>query len=575
MKPPLKRFCVIAAAVGAVALLCAQTPSAPATDPVLQAMRDEVERSRQLQVSGLEKPYFIQYVIDDADTYSVSATLGGMLSRRRDKSRVPQVQVRVGDYTFDNTNFGQTMGTRYALGALPVENSYPVLRRYLWLQTDQAYKTAVDAISRKRAALRNITQNEQLNDFAHAEPVRSVGSFASLKIDEELWAGRVRSLSAIFTKFPEIANSIVDFEASDGGYYVANSEGTAVKAAENIASIRARAVAQASDGMNVRDAVVFYAAEAANLPPEAEMNNGIVEVARNVSALAKAPRGEDYTGPVLFEGVAGPQILAELLARNLVASRRPVGGGGRGGAASSEFEGRIGARVLPDTFEVTDDPLRTEWAGHSLFGSYEVDREGVVPKPLRLVEKGVLKTFLMTRQPVRGFEGSNGHARFPASAGGSGAAIGNLFVSSSETVPVAELKSRLIELIKMRDKPYGLLIRKMDFPASGGTAQSGLMGQPGARQVSTPILTYRVYPDGREELVRGLRFRGMNARSLRDILAAGDDSRAFDFLNGIGGNYTAASCVVAPSLLIDDLDLAASEEELPKLPIVPAPGFTP
>ncbi len=570
----MKRLYMVAAAACGIALLCAQTPSVPASDPVLQAMRDEVERSRQLQVSGLEKPYFVQYVIDDADTFSVSASLGGVLSRRREKARVPQVQVRVGDYAFDNSNFGQTQGSRYALGAVPVENSYPVLRRYLWLQTDQAYKSAVDSISRKRAALRNITQNEQLNDFAHAEPVRLAGSFAGLKIDEDSWETRVRSLSAVFKAFPEIANSIVDFEASNGGYYVANSEGTAVKAAEDIASVRARAVAQAPDGMNVRDSVVFYAAETGGLPPEAEMNRGVTEVARNVSALAKAPRGEDYNGPVLFEGVAGPQILAELLGRNLVASRRPLGGGGRG-AAASEFDGRIGARVLPESFDVVDDPVLKEWSGRPLFGSYEVDREGVVPKPLRTVEKGVLKTFLMTRQPVRGFEGSNGRARFPASPGGSGAAISNLFVSSSETVPATELKAKLLELIKMRDKPYGLLIRKLDFPASSGPAQSGLTGQAGARQVSAPVLAYRVYPDGREELVRGLRFRGMNARSLRDILAAGDDARAFNFLNGIGGNYTAASCVVAPSLLIDDLDVAATEEELPKLPIVPAPEFTP
>ena len=136
-------------------------------------------------------------------------------------------------------------------------------------------------------------------------------------------------------------------------------------------------------------------------------------MAQNVVALAHAPKGEDYSGPVLFEGAAGAQILAETLGRNLGVPRRPVGDGGRGGGGSQpgELEGRIGARVLPDSFDVTDDPTRKEWHGKPLFGYYEVDREGVIPKPLHLVEKGVLKGYLLTRQPVRGYEGSNGRAR--------------------------------------------------------------------------------------------------------------------------------------------------------------------
>ena len=156
-------------------------------------------------------------------------------------------------------------------------------------------------------------------------------------------------------------------------------------------------------------------------------------MAQNLVALAKAPKGEDYNGPVLFEGKAGPQIFAEVLGQNLALTRRPASGGGRGGGFEpSEFDGRLGARVLPDSFEVVDDPTQKEWRGRPLFGSYDVDREGVAAKPLHLVEKGVLKGFLLTRQPVKGFEGSNGRARLPGSYGASTAAISNLFVSSSD-----------------------------------------------------------------------------------------------------------------------------------------------
>ncbi len=114
---------------------------------------------------------------------------------------------------------------------------------------------------------------------------------------------------------------------------------------------------------------------------------------------------------------------------------------------------------------MVDDPTQKEWRGKPLFGSYDVDREGVIPKPLHLVEKGALKSFLLTRQPVRGFEGSNGRARLPGGLANI-ADISNLFITSSETIPASDMKKKLIELIQTRNKPYGIIVRKMDFPST-------------------------------------------------------------------------------------------------------------
>ena len=179
---------------------------------------------------------------------------------------------------------------------------------------------------------------------------------------------------------------------------------------------------------------------------------------------------------------------------------------------------------------MTDDATQSTYNGKPLLGFYPFDMEGVPPKPVSVVEKGVLKSFLTTRQPIRGFPTSNGHARLPGSYGAYSAAIGNLFVKSSETTPLADLKKRLIDLTKMRGKPYGMLVRKLDYPYSAGGAELQSLAQASAqsggsaRPVSPPLLIYRVYPDGREELVRGLRFRGLTSRTLRDILAASSET---------------------------------------------------
>jgi hypothetical protein len=573
----------LAAAV--LTILHAQTPS-PA-DPIFQSMRDELARAKAMSVSSLEGPYFVEYVIDEEENFTVAANLGGLLSRNHQRFRSPEIHVRVGDYKFDNSNFvgsGFGGGSRYDLERFPLEDSYPLLRRYLWLLTDSAYKSAVEVISRKRAALRNLQQNEQLNDFSHAEPVKSVQPLKRLSVDEDAMANRVRALSSIFAQYPDVKTSGVEAEASEGGFHLVNTEGSEVRQPESVTFLRARAAAQAADGMSLRDATTYYAVDAAHLPAEAEMRRGITAMAENVVALAHAPKGEDYNGPVLFEGTAGAQVFAEVLGRNLILTRPPAGGGGRGAAQqTSEFDGRAGARVLPDSFDVVDDPTQTEWRGRALFGSYKVDREAVVAKPLRLIEKGVLRNYLLTRQPVRGYEGSNGRARLPGSFGTSTATISNLFVSSNEGQPVSELKKKLLDLIKTRSKPYGVIVRKMDFPSSAslGEVRSLMSGQQGGRPVSMPILVYKLFADGHEELVRGMRFRGFNAKSLRDILAAGDDSNLFEYMdNGApfaiigGGGFTTETCVVAPSILIDDLELHPIEEELPKLPIVSAPEMT-
>ena len=207
----------------------------------------------------------------------------------------------------------------------------------------------------------------------------------------------------------------------------------------------------------------------------------------------------------------------------------------------------------------------------------------MVPQPLKLVEKGVLKDFFRTRQPVRGYTTSNGRARLSGSFGADTPAPSNLIIQARETSPLPELRKKLIDLCQQRGLPYGIVVRKLDFPSTASIEEarkilSSAASSGSAHPVAVPLLLYRVYPDGHEELVRGLRFRTLNARSLKDILAAGNDQVFFNYMEngapfaflGNGGSIAEVS-IVAPSVLIDDIDLAKGEDDLPKLPIVPSP----
>jgi TldD protein len=593
--PPLSRrhFLIATGLSAAAARLGAQDPYAE--DVVLRALKDELERSRELRVvggGGDDTPYFISYTLDDNDAFEVNASFGAVTTVSHNRFRLPNIEVRVGSYDFDNTGHiysGLYSGSRYDTEPLPLDDDYRALREALWLGTDYAYKAAVESIARKRAALTNAAApTDKLPDYSKGERLESLAKLTRTKFDEAAWTARMVKHSAIFNTYPEVLASGVEFHFNQDTTYYLDTEGAALRYSDDAAWVFARAEGQSPDGMVLRDTLTAPAFTLSKIPADSELQTSLAGLARNIQALLQAPVGESFTGPALFEPEAAAQLLAQLLGDNLRIPRKPVSDPNRPvNIVSSEFEGRTGSRVLPEWMDVVDDAAQTVYQGKTLMGYYPFDFEGVKPKPVTVIEKGVLKTFLTTRQPAKNLPASNGHARFPAGFGTRAAALGNLFVKATPTSPLADLKGRLIQMCKDRDKPYGLLIRKLDFPFSGGAAeiqtlQTGSANSGGSvRPVSPPVLMYRVYPDGREELIRGMRFRGLSSRSLRDILAASAETAVFDYINngaplarsGVGG-YIALTSVISPGLLFDELDVDRLQDQLQKPPLVPPPDRT-
>ena len=574
--------------VSAALLLPSQT--AGEDDVVLKSMRDEMDRSRQLRaVGGLDLPYFFSYGINDSENVHVSATLGSPVNVSHSKVRIPNISVRVGSYDFDDT--GHIFSDRYTGTSFdetwPLDDNYQNLRENLWLGTDRAYKTALESMGRKKASMNSAAAAiDKLPDFSKTEPVVGILKVQHKNLDEAAWTNRVKQLSAVFNAYPEVLSSGVEFESIKGTTYVLTSDGTALRYADDLQWLYAKAEGQAPGGMLVHDAASIQSLELDRMPAEADLRKTMTDVADNIRALVKAPIGEAYTGPVLFEPRAAAQLFAQLLGDNLRVPRKPISDPGRNvNFLPSELESRYGSRVLPDWFNVTDDSTQAMSDGKPLVGFYLFDLEGVKPKPVPVIEKGVLRNFLTTKQPIKNFTASNGHARLGGGYGSHSAAFGNLFVKAGESEPLAALKAKMIQMIKDSNKPYGMLVRKLDFPFSGGGSELQALAQASSqsggstRPVSPPALLYRVYPDGREELVRGLRFRGVSTRSLRDIMAASQETVLFDFVaNGAplaflgAGGYLAPSSIVSPGLLFEELEFEAPRDELPKEPVVPPPS---
>lgn len=566
----LRHSCILPGLLLGGAALCFTQPGDGKPDPVFDAMKAEMNRSMTLSLQQLEKPYFVSYTIDTGHEWSAAAVLGGLLGVTSEPFRYPAMQLRVGDYKFDQTNYagGGVRGASYSLSGFPLDDDPAVIRQYLWLETDSAYKADLEAIAHKRAALKSVTVSDQLPDFAPARPNTILKDRPLIDFDAKTWNERTKRISAIFNDYPNLRTSVADYTAIDGIHRYVNSEGTAIRLPQSEGQFQIRASAQAPDGMILRDAALFYTNDITKMFSEDDLTKAARSVAEQVTKLAAAPMGDNYSGPILFEGVASAQLMAEILGRNLHINRKLTGASA---SNPTELEGRRGVRIMPEMFNVTDDPTLP------LFGQTEVDDEGVSPAPVTLVEKGVLKDFLRTRLPVRGYDESNGRALL-----GGAPAPTNLIIKASETSTLAELKQKMLDLCQQRGLSYAIVVRKLDFPSTAASDEMRRLmsggGAAGGRPVAMPLYVFRLYTDGHEEMIRGVRLRGVNARSLKDILAAGDDEARLDYLeNGAvfaqinGGGYTAEVSVVAPSVLIDDLELTKMEDELPKLPIVPSP----
>ena len=557
-------------------------------DPLLRAMQDEVRRARLLVGFGVA-PFFVELGVDDSESVTLGAFFGASLAPQHSHFRVQRPEARVGAPAFDNTGYlgsDAFSGTRFDSDFIPLDNDLLSLRSAFWLGIDRAYKTAVEALGKKQAAFNYYAAQDRLPDFEAAPKVSLVRDLRAVPFDEALWTQRVRALSAVFRERPGVLTADSEMTWGSGAVYYYNSESTVLRFPDRLAMLRLRATAALEKGGEIYHGVQFTALDPAGLPGDAELRRVAAETASQLDALTRAPLGEAYTGPVLVEATAAAQLFAEVFGQELAIIRTPVAEQGRNvPVPESGLENRIGSRVLPAWMSVRDDSTRKEWNGRPLAGFYEADLEGVVPTPVTLVDNGVLKSYLTTRQPVKGGGSSNGHARLPGLFGARTARPGNLFVEARETTPEALLKQRLIDMLKQQGKPYALLVRRMDFPsiASGAAAREMLrreMRSSGLRPYSAPLLLYRVYADAHEELVRGLRFRNLSVRAFRDILAAGDAPAVFDYVeNGApmaltgAANFIVGCSAVAPAVLFEELELEPQSVENARPPLVPFPPF--
>lgn len=516
-------------------------------DALLEALLTELDRSRsELKMDQVRPPYYIEYRVNDMDTFSSEAAFGALRESDRSHLRFLRVVVRIGDYKQDSF-YGQGVGTG---SILPLDNDPIALRRQIWLLTDEAYKSAADAYAEKLSALKQFTpEANPVDDFAKAPVVTSVGETVSLKVDSSQWDKTLQDVTDLYREYPEI--QLVDASArfTAVNEYFVNSEGTIVRQGRTTATVTLSGSTQAADGMRLGRSPFWTEQRPDELPSHEELLKESKKMLDTLQALGKAPIVEEsYRGPVLFAPDAANDIVAGLIGDNVL-GRKPQPG--RPNRTVGAFATSYKTRVLPKFVTVVDDPTIKTFDGKALLGSYEVDSEGVKAQAVTVVDKGMLVNYLLSRQPLRDFPESNGHAR--ATPGSSPIpSLGVLMVKSSDPESVKALNDKLRQMAADEGQAYGYRVDTLG---------------PG----NAPRLLYRVYvKDGHEELVRGAVFNELDVRALRnDLAAVGDNPLVSNRMGGL------PETIICPSLLFDELEVKRADTTKEKLPEYPAPDLKP
>ena len=559
-------------------------------EDLMRAMRDEAKRTlSELQVESLQKPYYVEYMLTMRNSESAKASLGGIINTRKGMSAVLTVGIRVGNPKFDNTNFFDVSLGFFGSGddeesfrnrRIPIELDYASLRRELWLATDACYKQSSELHAKKEAAIKNRLRTDTTHDFIPQGPsiVQDAEEFAPFDLEKvQLLAKELSS----FLNHPSIASSTVSIENLPETILYVNTEGREFIKTKHMTGIEIIASGQCQDGMPIADTFTAYARSFGELPSKDSLLKSTMSLVKSFEqAYASAKLEEAYSGPMIVEGQAANEIFAQMFAPHCIVQRPPLTDRGvQDNDRYTAFQNKIGGRVLPEYLSVADNPGLQKYDGTSLVGHYAIDDEGMPAQSVNLVEKGYLKTLLSGRTPTKRIRSSNGHSR------GGAPIYGVMQLTSTDKkkeVDSKAMKAKMMSLCKARELPYGIIIRKAlnqnilytvlyeqtsgEFPFAQGDSKL------------TVLEAYKVFPDGREERVRGGELAGIGPASFKDILLIGRKSRAYNLLASsvvssflTGGSQFVSASLIIPDLLFEEIEFRPLESDFPKPPLIASP----
>ncbi len=551
---------------GALSTICLAHAAGTPSDLALKAMTQELSSSFENLKKTAAPPYFLSYELTDNDAIRISSSFGALTGSDAYRTRVLDIVIRLGDYALDNTHpLRET--SRFAdcenhsqSSRIPLDNDLDALRMAIWYETDVKYKKAIECFEQVKANVAvKVAQEDRSGDFSRAPTEKYIEPEVKLRFDRALWEQKIRQYTEPFSKHGAIMYANAEITAEIETRRHVNTDGTVIQMSGPLYHLTIYASTKADDGMELPLRKTYMSFKPENLPDDKTVLRDVENMIKTLLALRNAPLAEPYTGPAILSGSASAVFFHEIFGHRIEGHRQ------KNEEEAQTFKKKINQAVLPAFLSVYSDPTQKEINGKELTGYYEYDDEGVKARRVNVVEDGILRNFLMSRSPIEGFTESNGHGRnqqgYKVVARQS-----NLIVESKKAVSRAELKKMLIEQVKASNKPYGLFFDEIE-----GGYTSTQRSIPNAFTV-LPTIVYRVYPDGREELVRGVDIIGTPLIALSKIVVTDDEVRIFNGICGAESGWVPVSGV-SPGLLVSQIEVQRKEKSQEKMPILPPPSI--
>jgi TldD protein len=562
-------LCAVGLAASLTPITARVTEAAPPPDaqakksPLLAALQAELERSMKTLKAQDPPAYYLGYTVTDTQRADVSGSNGALLNSGEARNRWLEVSVRTGTYETDDTHkVGERTQTTAGPGKpVPLDDDPGVLRRAVWLETDSQYRAAAEALIKIKTGkeVKVDSVENRAPDFSREQPHTYIGPQISFALDRKPWEERVRAYTHAFRESAAIINSIVTFTAQAQNVFQVTSEGTQLQFGQIRYRLELFIQGKAPDGMDIDRYYNFDWVNPADAPDDKAVSAAQATMRKELEGLVAAPINEPSVGPALLTGRAAAVFFHEVFGHRAEGHRQ------KDAAEGQTFAKKVGEPILPSFLSIVDDTTKKKLGSDDLLGYYQFDDEGVPAQRVTLVDHGLLKNFEMSRSPLVGFPTSNGHGRRQLGATPV-SRQGNLIVESSKTVTNAQLRAKLIELIKEQGKPFGLLIDDI----AGGFTFTG-RGQPQAFQV-LPLVVYKVFADGRsDELVRGVDIVGTPLAALTKIVATGDTTEVFNGYCGAESGSVPVSAA-SPAILTSELEVQKKETSTDRPPILPPPA---
>ncbi|MGA2878739.1 MAG: TldD/PmbA family protein [Bryobacteraceae bacterium] len=544
------------------ALLAAVCPAAAqqTSSAVLDAMKTELARSQLTLKSQPVPPYYIGYEITETHNVTIRGEFGRLEASTDNRRRQLDVDLRVGDYALDNTRQvrGDFSFPRFGSAAVPIDNDPDAIRAALWHFTDQRYKQALEQFTKVRTNVQvKVAQEDSSADFSREEPQQYSEPAVDIHLNRALWEDKVRKYTAPFAKYTNIYEASSFLQSEVETRWFVNTEGTVIQTSQPGFHLFVMATTKASDGMELPLYESYFAFAEKDLPDDATVLKAVDKMIHDLEALRVAPVADAYTGPAILSGRASGVFFHEIFGHRVEGQRQKTA------EDAQTFKGKIGEQVLSKNFSVYFDPTLRHLANTDLDGYYTYDNQGVKARRVTVVENGVLKTFLMSRTPLQGIAQSNGQGRGQVGLAPV-ARQSNLVVEVSPSAVQPDLKKLLIAEIKKQGLPFGLYFDEIE----GGFTFTGRT-MPNSFNV-LPLMVYRIYPDGHEELVRGADLIGTPLTTFSKIVAADKNVAVF---NGFCGAESGSVPVSAssPGIFVTQIEVQKKAKSQVRIPLLPAP----